>query len=74
MSGFLHLAIPIGFPTLLAVHGYRRKSLSLTGAVAAFIVGVIMLGGQTKVFGIALVGFYACGSFATKCEFPLKSC
>ncbi|KAG7444122.1 uncharacterized protein BT62DRAFT_987973 [Guyanagaster necrorhizus] len=52
--------------TLLAVHGLRKKSLSFSGAVTAFIVGTLMMAGDTKVFGVALIFFYLVGSRATR--------
>ena len=53
---------------LLSGHGLRKKSLSPSGALTAFVVGFVMLAGGTRVFGFTLIGFYLVGSRATKCE------
>ncbi|KAJ7581611.1 integral membrane protein DUF92-domain-containing protein [Mycena floridula] len=58
--------IPLLLALALSVHGLRKKSLSPSGAATAFFVGWGMLGGGTRVFGIALIGFYLAGSRATK--------
>jgi len=54
--------------TLLSTHGLRKKSLSPSGALAAFIVGFLTMSGGTRAFGVPLIGFYLVGSRATKCE------
>lgn len=54
------------FAILLASHGLRRKSLSPSGALAAFIVGSIMMAVPLRVFGVSLIVFYLVGSRATK--------
>ncbi|PPQ67606.1 hypothetical protein CVT26_006816 [Gymnopilus dilepis] len=51
---------------LLSGHGLRKKSLSPSGALTAFVVGFVMLAGGTRVFGFTLIGFYLVGSRATK--------
>jgi len=51
---------------LLSGHGWRRKSLSPSGALTAFVVGLLMMAGDTRTFGVALIGFYLSGSRATK--------
>lgn len=60
--------IPFIIALLLSVHGWRKRSLSADGAVTAFVVGILMMAGGTRVFGVALIGFYLAGSRATKCE------
>ena len=50
----------------LALHGYRKGSLSDSGAVAAFLVGYLHLANPLKVFGVVLIGFYLVGSRVTK--------
>ena len=57
---------PTLIATLLAGHGLRKRSLSPSGAVAAFVTGVIMLSPPLKSFGISLIVFYLVGSRATK--------
>ncbi|KAF9476109.1 hypothetical protein BDN70DRAFT_812817 [Pholiota conissans] len=59
-------AICLLIAVALATHGLRRKSLAPSGALAALVVGFLTLTGGTKVFGIALIGFYLIGSRATK--------
>ncbi|KAF9554230.1 hypothetical protein CPC08DRAFT_696892 [Agrocybe pediades] len=51
---------------LLSGHGLRKRSLSPSGALAALIVGFLMMTGGTRVFGVSLIGFYLVGSRATK--------
>ena len=58
--------VPILIATLLAGHGLRKRSLSPSGALAAFIIGVTMLSPPLKSFGISLIIFYLVGSRATK--------
>jgi uncharacterized membrane protein len=65
--------VQVSYPFLLALllsgHGLRKKSLSPSGALAAFAVGFLMMSGGVRVFGLALIGFYLIGSRATKCEY-----
>lgn len=58
--------------TLLASHGYRKGSLSSSGALTAFIVGYISLANPIKAFGITLIVFYLTGSRATKVGHQIK--
>ena len=58
--------IPTLIATLLAGHGLRKRSLSPSGALAAFFTGVVMLSPPLKSFGISLIIFYLVGSRATK--------
>lgn len=59
--------LSILLPTLLAVHGLSKKSLSTSGAITAFFVGFVMISGSLKLWGVSLIGFYLLGSRATKC-------
>ena len=52
--------------TLLSVHGLRKRSLSPSGAVTAFVVGFGMMSVKLHVFGVGLIAFYLAGSRATK--------
>lgn len=61
--------IPLILALFLSAHGWRKKSLSLTGAMTASVVGLMTMAGGTRVFGVALIGFYLAGSLATKCEY-----
>lgn len=54
--------------TILVLHGLRKKSLSPGGAATAFFIGTLMMSGDTKVFGTALITFYLVGSRATRCK------
>jgi hypothetical protein len=58
--------IPIAFAVLLAGHGLRKGSLSVSGALAAFVVGSTMCAVQLRTFAVSLIGFYLLGSRATK--------
>ncbi|KAJ3564137.1 hypothetical protein NP233_g8491 [Leucocoprinus birnbaumii] len=57
---------PIIIALLLSFHGLRKKSLSPSGALTAFLVGYGSLSGGLWAFGITLIGFYLIGSRATK--------
>ncbi|KAH8113179.1 integral membrane protein DUF92-domain-containing protein [Phellopilus nigrolimitatus] len=46
--------------------GLRKKSLSPSGALAAFVVGFVMMSTQVRAFGVSLIVFYLVGSRATK--------
>lgn len=65
------IGIPV-IPFLLALglsaHGYRKGSLSPSGAIVAFVVGLGMMSGGTRAFGWELIVFYLLGSRATKCR------
>lgn len=58
------LVISLGAATALALRGRRKRSLSTSGAVAAFCVGFIRLYSGNR--GILLIAFYQLGSWATK--------
>lgn len=55
--------------TGLSLHGYRKGSLSLSGAIAAWLVGYGHLANPLKVFGVSMIVFYLIGSRATKVSF-----
>lgn len=65
--------VPLCIASLLAVHGKRKKSLSPSGAIAAFVVGFLTMAVPLKTFGVSLIVFYLIGSRATKVGQPLKS-
>lgn len=56
----------LGVALLLSGHGLRKKSLSLSGAAAAFLAGYAHLANPLKLFGVSLIVFYLLGSRATK--------
>lgn len=60
---------PFLIALLLSGHGLRKKSLSPSGALTAFVVGFLMMSGGVRVFGLALIALYLAGSRATKCEY-----
>ena len=51
--------------TLLSAHGLRKKSLSASGAAAAFLVGFLSFAAGLR-FGVLLILFYFTGSQLTK--------
>ena len=59
-----HLWAPV-IATLLSFHGLKKKSLSVSGAVAAFFVGFCSFVVGVR-FGIILILFYFTGSQLTK--------
>lgn len=63
----------LGVALLLSGHGLRKKSLSLSGAVAAFLAGYAHLANPLKLFGVSLIVFYLLGSRATKVSQQLTS-
>jgi len=65
--------VPTLVATLLAGHGLRKRSLSPSGALAAFFTGVTMLSPPLRSFGISLIIFYLVGSRATKVGKSLKA-
>ncbi|UZJ55362.1 hypothetical protein CBS101457_004682 [Exobasidium rhododendri] len=58
---------------LLSLHGYRKGSLSSSGAVAAFFVGYLTLANPILAFGLTLLSFYLLGSRATKVGHEIKA-
>ncbi|WWC59209.1 uncharacterized protein I303_101759 [Kwoniella dejecticola CBS 10117] len=59
--------------TALGLHGYRKGSLSLDGAIAAWLVGYGHLANPIKVFGVTMIGMYLIGSRATKVKVDVKA-
>lgn len=57
----------------LALTGYRKGSLSTSGAIAAFFIGYLTLANPVKAFGLTLLGFYLLGSKATKIGHEIKT-
>ena len=55
----------------LALHGYRKKSLSLSGACAAVCVGFVSFAVSYRM-GIILIVFYYTGSKITKVREDIK--
>jgi uncharacterized membrane protein len=60
--------VPAFVAILLGGHGLRKRSLSPSGALAALVVGYLMLSVSLRSFGVNLIVFYLVGSRATKCR------
>ena len=58
--------VPFLFATALSVNGLRKRSLSPSGAAAAFLTGISMLSLPLRTPGIVLITFYLLGSSATR--------
>lgn len=65
--------VPLLLATLLSGHGYRKRSLSPSGAITAFVVGFVLLSTKLRVFGVSLIIFYGVGSRATRVGKSLKA-
>ncbi|TFK51454.1 hypothetical protein OE88DRAFT_1659498 [Heliocybe sulcata] len=65
--------VPLAIAVLFSAHGFRRGSLSPSGAAIATIVGALMLAVPLRAFGISLLSFYLIGSRATKVGKQLKA-
>ncbi|KAL6308589.1 integral membrane protein DUF92-domain-containing protein [Sparassis latifolia] len=65
--------IPFFLAAGLGLQGLRKRSLSPSGALAAFVVGFIMMAVPLRVFGVSLIVFYLVGSRATKIGKQLKA-
>ncbi|KZT11193.1 uncharacterized protein LAESUDRAFT_601882, partial [Laetiporus sulphureus 93-53] len=50
----------------LGIHGLRKRSLSPSGSLSAFVVGFTMMSVPLRAFGVSLIVFYLIGSRATK--------
>ncbi|EIN04469.1 hypothetical protein PUNSTDRAFT_108231 [Punctularia strigosozonata HHB-11173 SS5] len=72
MSVPSHLYLPFGIASLLSLHGLRKRSLSPSGAFAAFLVGFLTFAPPLRAFGTSLIVFYLVGSRATKVGKALK--
>ena len=65
--------VPFLFATALSVNGLRKRSLSPSGAAAAFLTGISMLSLPLRSPGIVLIIFYLLGSSATRAGQPRKA-
>ncbi|GBE82890.1 hypothetical protein SCP_0412770 [Sparassis crispa] len=65
--------IPFFLAAGLGLQGLRTRSLSPSGALAAFVVGFTMMAVPLRVFGVSLIVFYLVGSRATKIGKQLKA-
>ena len=64
ISGFP--VVPFLVAAYLGYSGTRKKSLSPSGGLAAFVVGFSMMAVPLRTFGVSLIVFYLAGSRATK--------
>ncbi|KAK5578319.1 hypothetical protein RB653_007989 [Dictyostelium firmibasis] len=61
----------VGIVSLFVIHGYRKKSLNLSGTIAAWLTGVFTcIFGST--FAILLISFYFSSSYLTKYKSSIK--
>lgn len=65
--------ISFALAALLGLQGLRKRSLSPSGAIAAFVVGFFMMAVPLRAFGVSLITFYLIGSRATKVGKHLKA-
>jgi uncharacterized membrane protein len=65
--------IPLGLSVFLSVHGWRRRSLSPSGAICAVVAAFVMMAVPLRAFGVSCIVFYLLGSRATKAGKKLKS-
>lgn len=65
--------IPLGLAVLFSAHGWRRRSLSTSGALGAVVIASVMMAIPLRVFGVGCLVFYLIGSRATKVGKKLKS-
>lgn len=72
----LHLhvhPVALGLATLLALHGFRKGSLSTSGSLAAFTVGYLTMANPFPLFGTMMIVFYLAGSRVTKVKADVKA-
>lgn len=73
MSLFDVPLVPLLLAAFLGFHGLRKRSLSPSGALAAFLAGFAMMAVPLRAFGVSLIIFYLAGSRATKVGKQLKA-
>jgi len=61
------------FSLSIAVFSHRRRSLQLSGALAAHLIGYLTLANRNPVFGMALFSFFTLGTIATKYKQNIKA-
>lgn len=57
---------------LLTIHGYRNQSLTTSGSIAAFFVGLIIFANKNNAFAGSLLAFYLSSSKLTKYKAKVK--
>ena len=65
MGDAIRVLVGIALSAALAIHGYRKRSLSGSGSAAAFVVGFVHFAVSLQ-FGLILILFYYTSSFLTK--------
>jgi uncharacterized protein (TIGR00297 family) len=68
----IRVTIALIISIILAYRGYRKKSLSISGSFAAFLVGLLSFGTSYR-FGIILIVFYVTSSRITKIREDVKA-
>jgi uncharacterized membrane protein len=71
-SSFFPWVVASGIALMIARRGYRKQSLSLSGALAAFAVGFLSLG-SSLLTGVVLLAFYFSGSAFTRYKSTVKA-
>ncbi|KAI7956998.1 hypothetical protein MJO28_004093 [Puccinia striiformis f. sp. tritici] len=61
------------FLVFIAVFSHRRRSLQLSGAFTAILMGYLTMANPNPIFGGALLSFFALGTFATKYKQKIKA-
>ncbi|KAI7942354.1 hypothetical protein MJO28_012381 [Puccinia striiformis f. sp. tritici] len=61
------------FSVFIAVFSHRRRSLQLSGAFTANLIGYLTLANPNPIFGGALLSFFTLGTFATKYKQQIKA-
>lgn len=72
MFTYIRVILAIIIALLLATHGYRKRSLSISGSIAAIVVGFIAFSGSLR-FGFILIVFYYTSSRVTKIKEDIKA-
>ncbi|KAI8059408.1 integral membrane protein DUF92-domain-containing protein [Gilbertella persicaria] len=61
-----HLLFALGLSILLVIHSRRKKSLSIDGAAAAFMLGMVTFSSRLWLFTVVLLTFFLSSSRLTK--------
>ena len=69
----MHLVASLILCSLLAIHGLRKGSLSASGAIAAFALGLLTFTHPHPLFSAALLTFYLSSSTLTKLGAHIKA-
>ena len=68
----IRILLALVFSVGLSYHGFHKKSLSISGACAAFLVGLIAFSLSYR-YGAILIVFYLLGSRVTRLREDIKS-